>query len=54
LCSHSKEVGRYIENKTGRDLTKASHTISMNPITEINEIVDPIDDNTFHGVNASG
>ena len=54
LCSHSKDVGKNIENKTGRALTKASQIININPTTEINEIVDPIDDNTFQGVNASG
>jgi hypothetical protein len=50
LCSHSKEVGKNKEKRTGRALTKASHTISMNPKTAISEIVDPIEDKTFHGV----
>ena len=54
LCSHSREVGKKREKSTGRALTKASHTIIMKPRTAINEIVDPIDETTFHGVYASG
>lgn len=47
-------MGRYIENKIGRILIKASQIININPTTAIKEIVDPIDDKTFHDVNASG
>ena len=54
MCSHSREVGKNKENNTGRALIKASHTISIKPNTAINEIVEPIEDKTFHGVYASG
>jgi len=50
LCCHSIEVGRKRENITGRPEIRASQTIRTNPITAIREIVDPIEDTTFHVV----
>ena len=47
-------MGKNRENITGRLVASPSHTIIMNPRTAINEIVEPIDETTFHVVYASG
>lgn len=39
---------------TPRCAENASHRIEMNIIRAINDTIEPIDDNTFHLVNASG
>ena len=43
-------MGKNKENITGRAALKASHTIIINPRTAIKEIVEPIEDKTFHAV----
>lgn len=48
------EVGRKGENITGRFETRASQIIITNPMTAIREIVEPIEETTFHVVKASG
>jgi len=42
------------KNNHPREEDKDSHMIHMNKITEMNEIIDPKEEITFHMVNASG
>jgi len=51
---HSSEVERCDETIIGRCATKASHRMKINKSRAMNEIIDPIDDTTFHFVKASG
>lgn len=39
---------------TGREEIRASQIVKANPITAHKEINEPIEDKTFHGVQASG
>ena len=51
---HSKEEGRWGDLITPRWDLNASHNKKMNKIRPVNEIIEPIDDTTFHLVIASG
>ena len=47
-------MGKNNENITGRLAVRASQITIINPKTAIREIVDPMDETTFHVVYASG
>jgi len=51
---HSSEVARWDETIIGRWAAKASHRMKMNSRRATKEIIDPMDDTTFHLVKASG
>lgn len=51
---HSMNVGWWVDERTARCATRASHKIKINMITATIEIIDPIEETMFHLVYASG
>lgn len=51
---HSSDVGWLLAEITPRCAVKASHKIKMNRRRAIKEIIDPMEEITFHLVIASG
>jgi hypothetical protein len=51
---HSKEEAWWLADTVLRCLVKASHRIKMNNIKATKDIIDPIDEMTFHFIMASG
>lgn len=54
MSCHSIDVGIWILLRTGRWDANASHTMKINIIRAVNDRSDPMDDTTFHFMNASG
>jgi len=54
MSCHSRDVGWWEEEMTGRWATNDSHKMKINSNSATNDIIDPIDEITFHLVNASG
>jgi hypothetical protein len=50
FCNHSTEFLVWVGNRISRFDVILSHTMNKNVITLTNEIVDPIDEITFHVV----
>jgi hypothetical protein len=51
---HSIDDGMCCLDRTGRWEANASHRIKINMIKAIKDSIDPMDEITFHFINASG
>jgi len=54
FCSHSIDEDEIKLLTAGRDVAKASQIINLKIIIATTEVYLPIEDTTFHEVNASG
>ena len=54
LMSQSISLGMFGSKITVRWVDNLSHRIKMNSSRAINDIIDPLDETTFHFVNLSG